>query len=256
MVLAGMGLAIAAGVDIVRIEGDIGRMNTQFKYYLEVWVLFSAASAFFLWQLVERCRERLRWRQAVWVGVLLLLVSSSLIYTIWGTKSRLADRFDHGPLTLDGAEYMARAVHWEQEQPIALRWDLEAIEWLQDNVEGSPVVLEAHGDQYRWNGRIAKYTGLPTVLGWPWHQVQQRMDYERTVRQRAVDVQVLYDTGDLVHAKELLDRYEVTYIVVGELERIYYSDAGLRKFQDLSKAGYMRPVYENEQVVIYQRGSG
>ena len=255
LVLLGIGLAIAAGVDIVRIEGDIGRMNTQFKYYLEVWVLFSAASAFFLWQLVERGRKGLGWRQAVWVGVLLLLVGSSLIYTIWGTKSRLADRFDHGPLTLDGADYMTRAVHWEQEQPITLRWDLEAIEWLQDNVEGSPVVLEAHGDQYRWNGRIAKYTGLPTVLGWPWHQVQQRMDYERTVRQRAFDVRELYDTGDLVRAKELLDRYEVTYIVVGELERIYYSDAGLRKFQDLAKSGYMLPVYQNEQVVIYQRGS-
>ena len=255
MVLAGMGLAIAAGVDIVRIEGDIGRMNTQFKYYLEVWVLFSAASAFFLWQLVERCGERLAWRQAVWIGVLLLLVGSSLIYTIWGTKSRLADRFDHGPITLDGADYMTRAVHWEEEQPITLRWDLQAIDWLQDNVKGSPVVLEAHGDQYRWNGRIAKYTGLPTVLGWPWHQVQQRMAYERTVRQRALDVRELYDTGDLVRAKELLDQYEVTYIVVGELERIYYSDAGLRKFQDLSKSGYMRPVYENEQVVIYERDS-
>ena len=117
------------------------------------------------------------------------------------------------------------------------------------------MVLEAHGDQYRWNGRIAAYTGLPTVLGWPWHQVQQRMAYERTVRQRALDVRVLYDTGDLVRAKELLDQYEVTYVVVGELERIYYSDVGLRKFQDLAKSGYMRPVYQNEHVVIYQRGS-
>ena len=61
---------------------------------------------------------------------------------------------------------MPAAVHGA-ETPIELRWDAEAIRWLQDNARGTPVVLEAHGDQYRWNGRISVYTGLPTVLGWP-----------------------------------------------------------------------------------------
>ncbi len=252
MILLGMGLAIAAGVDIVRIEGDIGRMNTQFKYYLEVWILLSMASAFFLWQLVDRHGGTMGWGKRVWVGMLILLLASSLIYTVRGTNSRLDSRFTEGPLTLDGAEYMSRAIHWERDQPITLRWDLEAVEWLQDNVEGSPVVLEGHGAQYRWNGRIAKYTGLPTVLGWSWHQTQQRMAYESSVRDRALAVSELYQTGDLTRAKELMEEYEVTYIVVGELERVYYADAGLRKFQDMTNSGYIRPVYQNEGVLIYK----
>ena len=51
LLFLGMGIAISIGVDLVRLEGDIGRMNTQFKYYLEVWVLFSLASAYMLWYL-------------------------------------------------------------------------------------------------------------------------------------------------------------------------------------------------------------
>ncbi|MCH7713614.1 MAG: glycosyltransferase family 39 protein, partial [Chloroflexi bacterium] len=52
LVLLAMALAISMGVDFVRIEGDIGRMNTLFKYYLEIWVLFSVVSAYMVWRLL------------------------------------------------------------------------------------------------------------------------------------------------------------------------------------------------------------
>ena len=253
LVLAAMALAIGAGVDIVRIEGDIGRMNTQFKYYLEMWVLLSLASAFFLWQLVVLHRKNFGWAKAMWTAVLLLFVGSSLIYTVMGAKSRIADRFSDGPITLNGAGYMTRAVHWEKDRPLVLKNDLEAIRWLQDNVRGSPVVLEAHGDQYHWNSRISNYTGLPTVLGWPWHQIQQRTAYDFLVRQRASVVTELYETWDVARAQDILDEYEITYIVVGELERAYYSPAGLHKFQIMARSGILQPVFQNEGVVIYQR---
>ena len=253
LVLLAMALAIGAGVDLVRIEGDIGRMNTQFKYYLEMWILLSLASAFLLWQLVDRYRGNFGWARAVWTVVLLLFVGSSLIYTVMGAKSRIADRFTDGPITLDGADYMTRAVHWEKDRPLMLKNDLEAIQWLQDNVRGSPVVLEAHGDQYHWNSRISSYTGLPTVLGWPWHQMQQRLAYDFTVRERASVVTELYETWDVTRAEDLLDEHEIKYIVVGELERAYYSPAGLQKFQIMARSGVLQPVFQNEGVVIYQR---
>ena len=253
LVLLGMALAISLGVDIVRLEGDIGRMNTLFKYYLEVWVLFSLASAFMLWYLGYRGFFRgWRWSGRLWVGVLAVLLASSLVYTGMGTRVRLADRFNPGPVTLDGTAYMNAAVHVESDQPVSLKWDREAIRWLQDNAVGSPVVLEAHHDQYHWSGRIATYTGLPTVLGWPWHQIQQRMDYDYAVRERATAVAAFYNTSDLRLAQDILKKYDVEYIVVGELERVHYSQAGLDKFAELADAGLISLVFHNEGVTIYQ----
>ena len=156
------------------------------------------------------------------------------------------------PLTLEGTDYMARAVHWEEGRPVELQWDLEAIRWLQDQVEGSPVVLEAHNEQYRWSSRIANYTGLPTVLGWPWHQIQQRTAYDDAVRDRAAAVREIYNTVSLDQAEELLRQYEVEYIVVGELERIYYSLEGVEKFDQMAAKELISPVFHNRAVKIYQ----
>ena len=272
LVLLGMAFALSIGVEFVRLEDDIGRMNTLFKYYLEVWVLFGLVGAYMLWRLGDLwlSRRHWGWPTEIWILVLLVLIGSSLIYTALGSRARVADReyflssggaeyerFNLGSLTLDGTAFMERAIHREEDyfgeqRPLALKWDLEAIQWLQDNVIGSPVVLEAHNAQYNWSGRISTYTGLPTVIGWPWHQIQQRMPYRNTVERRAREVGEIYNTTDLGRAESLLREYEVKYIVVGELERAYYSPAGVQKFADMAAAGLILPVWDNDGVVIYQ----
>jgi uncharacterized membrane protein len=249
-----MALAIGIGVDFVRLNGDIGRMNTLFKLYLEGWVLFSLVSSYMLWRLASQgwFRWPWGWARGTWVGVLALLLASSLIYPVLGTKARITDRFSGGPISLDGTAYMNNAVHLEEEHWLELKWDLEAIEWLQDNVEGSPVVLEAHHEQYHWSARIASYTGLPTVIGWPWHQIQQRTAYSYAIRDRAEDVRQIYNTTDIGLAKELLDKYEVEYVVVGELERAYYSEKGLEKFEEMVGRGWVKPVFDSQKVRIFR----
>ena len=255
LLLLGMALAISIGVDIVRIEGDIGRMNTLFKYYLEVWILLGLASAYMLWYMGDQGHFRVRpeWTKVVWVGVLVGLMGCSLIYTALGTQARLAYRFDTSiPMTLDGTAYMEKAVYTREGGALELKWDLEAIRWLQDNVRGSPVVLEAHSQQYDWSGRIASYTGLPTILGWPWHQTQQRWGYQRTIGERAADVRRMYETTNAAELETMLEQYDVEYIVVGELERLYYGDAGITKFDEMASEGIIEPVFRNQGVTIYR----
>ena len=252
--LFAMALLIAIGVDFVTVEGDIGRMNTVFKYYLEVWVLMSVAAAFMLWSLLDNgfLGRLWNWRTAAWLTVLALLIGSSLIYTALGSRERVDDRFASIPSGLDGSAYMLTAVHYERDQPIELKWDYEAIRWLQDNVEGTPVVLEAHMEQYRWGSRITKYTGLPTVLGWPWHQYQQRSAYDSGIRERANDTRLTYETDNVDEALRLLRKYGVTYVVYGDLERTVYGDRGLDKFRVMEGQGLVRLVFQNSGTSIYQ----
>jgi uncharacterized membrane protein len=255
LLLTALALGLIIGVDLVRVEDDIGRMNTLFKYYLEAWVLLGLASAFFMWRMWYDNRFRPIPFDAVhlvWFGIVVSLVLFCLVYTLLGTQARLADRFKPLPATLDGTAYMEQAVHWEREQPIELRWDREAINWLQDNVTGSPVILEAHTEQYRWGGRIANYTGLPTVLGWPWHQMQQRGPYGTEVQTRAADIEEIYMSDDLSQAKTLLDGYGVRYVVVGDLERIFYPGDGLGKFDIMAQLGAATIVFDNGHTAIYR----
>ena len=255
LVLVALALLIGIGVEFVRVEDDIGRMNTLFKYYLEMWVLLGMASAYILWYLATKGAFSLKkpsWIRGVWLVTLIVLLGSSVMYPILGTKSRLADRFSTQSMTPDGADYMRTAVYTREGPALELGWDHAAIRWLQDNVQGSPVVLEAQSEQYDWSSRISDYTGLPTVLGWPWHQTQQRMKYSDAVRARSSAVGELYSTPNVQVAVDLLKIYEVEYVVVGQLEHAYYPEEGLRKFDTMVQEGLAELVYQNEGVKIYR----
>ena len=262
LAMLAMALAIGIGVDLVRVEGDIARMNTLFKYYLVAWLLFAASGAYGLWRgwtAAAACGRFVRnTLRGVAAGVVLAIFAGTLVYPALATPVRIADRFNPLPPTLDGTAWMPAAVYhppdWCAEQPlepIELKRDYEAIRWLQDNVSGTPVVLEGHGIQYCWNSRVAQYTGLPTILGWPWHQQQQRGDGE-IVRRRARDVETMYSTPSHDRALELLERYRVSYIVVGALERGYYGERGIAKFDAMVEKGSLTLAYGNDGTRVYR----
>ena len=255
-------LAIGIGVDFIRVEGDIARMNTLFKYYLVAWLLFAAAGAYGFWRgwtalsgSASRTLRYFRWAAAALVA---LAAAAVLVYPALATPVRIDDRFNPLPLTLDGAAWMQQASYHPHDwcankpaEPFALRPDYDAMRWLQDNAIGTPVVLEAHGTQYCWNGRFSQYTGLPTVIGWPWHQTQQRNDGD-AVRRRARDVTTIYNTRSRDTALNLLRDYNVTYIVVGDLERLYYLPDGIAKFDRMVEDGTLHLAHANEGTRIYQ----
>ena len=251
LLLLGMGLAIGIGVELVTVKPDVDRFNTVFKFYEQAWVLLALASAFLLW--------RLRWGLAlspalrqvprgVWMGVLGLLLISTLIFPVLGTRARLADRFQVLPLTVNGMAYMGEAVyHDPRGGSLELRWDLEPVQWLQENVRGSPVVLEGGTDWHGWGNRISVYTGLPAIVGPDWPQIQQRGVYSGEVQRRRAVVNQLYTTTNVALTLRLLEEHQVEYIVVGELERLYYPRAGLAKFEAMVGDSLER---------VYQSSSG
>ncbi|MGC8874900.1 MAG: DUF2298 domain-containing protein, partial [Chloroflexia bacterium] len=259
LVLAGLG--ISGAVELWVLQGDVGRMNTVFKFYLQVWVLWAVASAAalpYLWETTMRWRP---WRRVLWRGALYLLALLCAFYPFLATQAKVRDRFPavaplssgsscryldsvvRPGLTLDGDAFMEQAVYCDDERPIVLVEDAEAIRWLQENVSGSPVVLEGNAYLYRWGSRISIHTGLPTVIGWDWHQKQQRAVLATDVIDRRLsDVRALYSDPDIGRTLELLRRYRISYIVVGQLERLYYPAQGLAKFERMEDR-YLERVY-------------
>ena len=68
---------------------------------------------------------------------------------------------------------------------------------------------------------IAMFTGNPSIVGWDYHQRQQRPWQTEEIRRRIRDVQTAYRTTDPERAYRLLSRYRVSYVVVGGLERAH-----------------------------------
>jgi YYY domain-containing protein len=249
-------LAIGIAVDVVVMKGDIERMNTVFKSYLQAWIFLSLAGSYALWYLgfVKGYFTRIRVAKGLWLTGLALLVASSAVYSVLGTRVRLADRFDTSTFTLDGTKFAETASYTDDKGTVTFKWDMDAIHWMQENVEGSPVIVEGRTPLYRWGGRVSIYTGLPTVLGWDWHQRQQRCGASpcTALDARIRDVHLIYASPDAAEALRLLREYDVTYLYVGELERNYYSISGLTKFQDMEAQGKLSVVYKNQEVTVYQ----
>ena len=249
--VAGMvALAALLGIfpEFFAIEGDVGRMNTVFKFYLQTWNLLALAAAVSL-PLIWRHSSALARRTLLPAGALLVLVG--LIYPLSAVPDRAEQRLVPELRTLDGAAFMEQAVIVDQDRQIPLKWDLEAIRWLQDHVEGTPTVLEATIPYFRWGARISIHTGLPAVLGWDSHEWLQRAEYRPMIEQRRRDVQMIYESVDLSEALALLRQYGVDYVYLGDLERAYYTGAGLEKFEQMADLGVI-PVFRNERVTIYR----
>ena len=264
LAMVAVALGIGMGVDIVTIGNDIDRMNTVFKLYLNAWVLFGIVAAVAGWHLVVS--GALRWRgprsliTRLWTAMLVLLLLSVSIFPVLGTRARLADRFGPLPLTLDGAAYQQSALYHdpgpsgigsEPNSRYPLAYDVEALEYMRKQIKGSPVVLEAVTNQYRWTPRVAGYTGLPVVMGWEWHQTQQRGPYTPLVRQRIRDVNTMYSTLNQELLQQMLRQYQVEYIYVGPVEQLYYPEEGLEKL-DAMLRGSLDIFFQSDQVTIYR----
>jgi len=181
------GCLILVGIEFFylkdHLDGDTQgwwRMNTLFKFYLQVWMMFGlavGASLPGLWRALGQ-RARLPVAAAVWRILMVALLFSAFLYPLLGTPARVLDRFPgERPAwgTLDGMAFMTvgRYTWPDENHPIELWGDYEAIRWLQENVPGTPILAEAPVGYYREFGvRASSFTGLPTLVGM--HESEQR----------------------------------------------------------------------------------
>ncbi|MCS6773131.1 MAG: DUF2298 domain-containing protein, partial [Thermoflexales bacterium] len=223
LLLFGLGGLLTLAVEFVFVRDLFGtRMNTVFKFYYQAWTLWSVAGAV---ALVMLLRARSLMVRAVG-GLGALLVVAGLL---WAPMSVLArSEFFAKPPTLDSMAYLRR------DDPS----DAGVIDWLNANAPAGARIAEAATlGAYRYEGRIATFTGLPTILGWGGHQHQWRGSLAEPARREPLVAQ-LYNTPDERTARAILSEFGVRYVVVGQTERAAFSSEGLDKFDRMCKVAF------------------
>ncbi len=268
LIIAGAGLVGLVEFVYVSEQAGPGRMNTVFKTYMQVWVLWGPALGVVAVDLVwgptgdaTPARARLpdslaplrrAWtpevRTALSVGFVALLLVSTSVYGVLA----LGNHFAHaGDPTLDATAFV------EREHP----GEAPAIRWL-DERSGQPTLASAPGTvvypgegsdsrsrvMYTWSANpAASLTGVPTVAGWG-HEIGYRGPDAYYARVR--DVDSMYTSLD--RRAEVLRKYEVEYVWVGPSERARYGDR-LEPFGQLSG---VETAYEAPAVTIYRVDRG
>ena len=188
-------IAILVGVLSFLIPDFFGiesRMNTVFKFYLIGWLFLTIPACVKLKDLFSRCRP-----------LYVILVVLCLIYPIFATPIR----YNSNAMTLDGMNYMKN-----------LYGDYDAIKWLR-KVDG--VVLEGGHMSYRYGGRVAAFTGNPTVVAWANHEVFWRANGLELAK-RLSDVRKFYTTDSCEVMREIVKKYNVSFVFVGYEERVLF----------------------------------
>ena len=237
--LSALGLMLIMGPELLYVDDSFGgaseRMNTVFKLYYQAWVVLAAASGFAVYYWItsrDSLTGRARLLTGVWGAAFVLLLMGSSYYPPAAAASK-GNLFD-GDRTLDGLAHL---------NPFGSEY--EAIMFLRREVGPDSAVLEAVGGDYGPFGRISGSTGVPTVLGWPGHELQWRGSSE-LFDGREQDVRRIYQTLDLAEAQNLLDKYAVDYVYVGNREREAYGSEGLTKFSEFER------VFSENGVEIYR----
>ncbi len=229
-----LGTALALSVEFIYLADSFGtRMNTVFKFYYQVWALWSVGSACVIGLTLDDKNLWLPFRVVTGI-VIALLVTAALVYPVTAI-STLGDRANP---TLDGMAWVKQSAPDEY----------AAIQWLDQNVSDSPVILEAPGQSYHAEqSRVSAFTGLPTVLGWGGHELQWRGNYDEAGR-REPDIRKIYASRDDQETLTLLDKYAISYVYVGPTERSMFPAASLQKFDLL-----MDVAFRQGNVTVYRR---
>ncbi|MGD9932746.1 MAG: DUF2298 domain-containing protein [Dehalococcoidia bacterium] len=230
-------------------RGFIPRQNTVFKLSYQAWAILAVAGSVAMVVALSRVRSRPLALVTAVPG--LVLGAAALVYPLLALPNR-TDAFTT-TTAVDGLAFLAESSPDEY----------ALVRWVDANVPGNAVLLEATGRQYRLDddrlpaidptgpgidyseaGRVSSRTGRQTPIGWPGHEVQWRgseaVGGEIARRQDLVDgVYLATDPASVVQGMRDLG---AEYLVVGRIERERYPVS-------------MDPVFEVALQIVFESGN-
>ncbi len=211
------------------------RANTMFKLVYQSFIMLSIASGYIIVRFVSQWKMvNSKWKILPLMVLGIIGLFLVFLYPYFAINSFYGNL--KAQLGLDGTKYLKNLYPT----------DYDAIYWINKNIKGQPVILEAQGDSYTDFARISANTGLPTVLGWTVHEWLWRGTYDIPAP-RITEVQTLYENTDINRTKELIKKYKIDYIFIGDLEYQKYTNLNERKFETIGKI-----IYKNGKTKIYK----
>ena len=221
---------------VVDIYGGHKRANTMFKFTYQAFIMFGMMMGYVITKFVFLCKNMKQLALGIVTGCLLL-----------GTVGYLGTSMDSwfGDITDKERFQGLDAGAFVEKENI---YDAEAIAWINENIDGTPVMLESNGDSYTYANRVSVLTGLPTVLGWFTHEWLWKDSYD-LANERAEIVKQMYTSEDVQMINSLMEEYKVKYVYVGDQERTKFAETGINE-EGLQSLGEI--VFTNGGVYIIQ----
>lgn len=212
-------------------SADYRRANTMFKLVYEAFIMYSLCSGYIL----IRFSQSLKNSFFVWLYkiVFFLIFLCHLIYPFFAVKSFYSLKKYQG---LWGLNFLKNS------NPD----NFAAVEWINKNIKGQPVMVEAVGDSYTTFNQISVATGLPTIEGWVVHEWLWRGGYSKPAA-RQEEVKTIYESKDLPQIKKIIEKYSVRYIFVGDKEYEKYPNLDEKKFEQIGKI-----IFQSGNTKIYK----
>lgn len=221
-IIAIMGLFVIIMCEVFYLVDNMGdtyyRMNTIFKFYIAAWLMMGASSCAMLANLFEKRAGMVSCPS--WIPRVALVVVSVALLVV---PLVLPLDSPYKGVTLDGLDYV-RSAH---------PGDADAVAFLR-SIPGNIGLVEAEGGDYTYYSRVSSFTGIPSVIGWTFHEYMWRDDADGWYGRRMADIKTIYEQPE--RTEVLMRAYNATHLYVGDLERERYTirvhEAGLPLIYD------------------------
>ena len=108
--------------------------------------------------------------------------------------------------------------------------DAGAVAYLR-SLAGNEILVEAEKGDYSYYSRVSSFTGIPAIIGQPFHEFMWRGDDDGWYADRPADIRAIYEQPE--KTIPLMKKYNATLLYVGDSERERYTvtlpAAGLEK---------------------------
>lgn len=192
------------------------RANTMFKLTYQGFILMTLLGGFLV-SLTLTTGKLKRVGKLLAVSSVLLVFACSMTFFYFGSRDYFGFDFAKPKESLQKYQGLY-GLTWLENESID---DYKALNWLQENVVGQPILLEAVGESYTTFNRFSAFTGIPSVLGWRVHEWLWRGGFD-IPGQRTEEVKTMYEQPLSAEAQRLYDLYDVAYIIVGTKENEIY----------------------------------